>query len=92
MFSYYSRPVAGPAGPRIGTGGNSFVKVVEFGPEPRARSVLNYGQSGDPASAHFLHQAESYARRGFKEAWWGRGEVEAGAVRVYVVAEGATLQ
>lgn len=75
VFSYYSRPVAGPAGPRIGLGGNSFVKVIEFGPTPRARSVLNYGQSGDPASAHFFDQAALYVRRDFKPAWWGRAEV-----------------
>ena len=85
VFSYYSRPVAGPAGPRIGTGGNSFVKVIEFGATPRARSVLNYGQSGDPASPHFFDQAEIYARRAFKEAWWGRAAVEENSVRAYPV-------
>ncbi|HUP21070.1 MAG TPA: penicillin acylase family protein [Gemmatimonadota bacterium] len=90
VFSYYSRPVDGPAGPRIGLAGNSFVKVVEFGPTPRALSVLNYGQSGDPASPHFFDQAEIYARRGFKPAWWGRAEVARETVRSYVVGAGGT--
>jgi acyl-homoserine lactone acylase PvdQ len=88
VFSYYSRPVEGPVGPRIGTGGNSFVKVVEFGPEPRARSILNYGQSGDPASPHFFDQATRYVKRRFKPAWYGREEVQANAVRSYVVGGG----
>jgi acyl-homoserine lactone acylase PvdQ len=88
VFSYYSAPVDGPAGPRIGLAGNSFVKVIEFGPTPTARSVLNYGLSGDPASRHFFDQAELYVRRAFKPAWFTRAEVEANAVRSYGV--GAT--
>ena len=53
-FSYYSSPVDGPAGPRIGPAGNSFVKISEFGPTPTARSVLSYCQSGDPGVAPLL--------------------------------------
>ena len=89
VFSYYSAPVDGPAGPRIGLAGNSFVKVIEFGPTPTARSVLNYGQSGDPASRHFFDQAELYVRRAFKPAWFTRAEVEANAVRSYGVGGAA---
>lgn len=84
VFSYYTGN-PGSAAPRLGVAGNSFVKVIEFGPVPRARSILNYGQSGDPASAHFFDQAELYVRRGFKPAWWTREEVEANAVRSYEV-------
>ena len=85
VFSYYSRPVDGPAGPRIGTGGNSFVKVVAFGAEPEARSILNYGQSGDPASGHFFDQAALYSERSFKPAWFSREDVEANSARSTVV-------
>lgn len=79
IFTFYPTPFGAP-GPRLGVAGNSFVKVVEFGPEPRAGSVLNYGQSGDPASPHFFDQAELYAGRRFKPAWFGREQVEANAV------------
>lgn len=92
VFSYYSRAMNGAVGPRIGVAGNSFVKVVEFGPEPRARSVLNYGQSGDPASGHFFDQAELYAKRGFKPAWFSREEVESNSVRSYEVSAVAEVQ
>jgi penicillin amidase len=88
VFSYYSRPVDEPVGPRIGVAGNSFVKVVEFGPEPRARSILNYGQSGDPTSPHFFDQAGLYVERRFKPAWFTREEVEANATRSYAVGAG----
>jgi acyl-homoserine-lactone acylase len=84
IFTYNATPF-GSAAPRWGRSGNSFVKVVAFGPTVRARSILNYGQSGDPASPHFFDQAELYARRQFKPAWFSRAEVEANAVRSYVV-------
>jgi acyl-homoserine lactone acylase PvdQ len=79
LFAYNSGPPLQP-GPRLGTGGNSFVKVVEFGSTPRGASILNYGQSGDPESPHFFDQAELYAVRAFKPAWFTRADVEANSV------------
>jgi acyl-homoserine lactone acylase PvdQ len=84
VFSYYSGP-PGSGVPRLGTGGNSFVKVVEFGPVPRAGSILNFGQSGDPDSPHFFDQASLYVERRFKPAWFTREDVETNSVRSYVV-------
>lgn len=79
VFSYYSAPGLS-AGPRLGRAGNSFVKVVEFGPTPRAASILNYGQSGNPDSPHFFDQAPLYAARTFKPAWFTRADVIANAI------------
>ncbi|CAN5719619.1 penicillin acylase family protein [soil metagenome] len=84
VFTFETAPF-GAASARIGRGGNSFVKVIAFGPTVRAASILNYGQSGDPASPHFFDQAELYARRQFKPAWFSREDVEANAVRTYTV-------
>lgn len=84
VFSYYTVP-SGNAEPRLGVAGNSLVKVMEFGPEPRARSVLNYGQSGDPASPHFFDQAALYVERRFKPAFFTREDVRANATRSYTV-------
>lgn len=75
----------GAVRPRLGVHGNSFVKAIEFGPTVRARSILNYGQSGDPRSPHFFDQANLYARGEFKPAWFTREEVERNAVRKYEV-------
>jgi acyl-homoserine-lactone acylase len=44
-----------------GTGGNSFVAIVEFGDKVVARAVSIGGESGNPASPHFDDQAERYA-------------------------------
>ena len=46
--------------------GNSFVAVVEFGAQVRAKTLLAGGQSGDPASAHFADQVNRYAKAEFK--------------------------
>ncbi len=43
-----------------GTYGNSFVAVVEFGPQVKAWAVSAGGESGDPASPHFDDQAQRY--------------------------------
>lgn len=75
LFAYWAEPARLP-GARIGVGGNSFVKVVQFSPTPRAMAVLNHGQSGDPASPHFFDQAALYAARTFRPAWFSRAEVE----------------
>jgi acyl-homoserine lactone acylase PvdQ len=84
VSTFASGPV-GEASPRLGRGGNSFVKVIAFGPTLRAASILNYGQSGDPASPHFFDQADLYALRQFKPAWFSRAEVEVNAVHSYSV-------
>jgi acyl-homoserine-lactone acylase len=44
-----------------GTSGNSFVAVVEFGPQLRAWAVTAGGESGHPQSRHFGDQAQRYA-------------------------------
>ncbi|WP_245789100.1 penicillin acylase family protein [Streptosporangium canum] len=60
LASFVAEP--GPGTKRwYGTGGNSFVAVVEFGPKVRAWAVTAGGTSGHPRSPHFDDQAERYA-------------------------------
>ncbi|HUF89876.1 MAG TPA: penicillin acylase family protein, partial [Gemmatimonadota bacterium] len=82
VFVFHSGP-RGSTGVRYGEHGNSFVKVIEFGPVVRGRSLLVFGQSGDPDSAHFFDQARLYSDGEFKPAWFTREEVEANAVESY---------
>lgn len=70
---------------RYGVHGNSFVKLIEFTPEVRARSVFVFGQSGDPASPHYLDQAELYSEKRFKPAWFHADDVEANAARTHTL-------
>jgi len=80
VFTFQTEPL-GSVGRRYGIHGNTFVKVIEFGPRVRGRSVLVFGQSGDPASPHYFDQAPLYAERSFKPAWITREEVDANAER-----------
>jgi acyl-homoserine-lactone acylase len=74
---------AGPTRRIYGNRGNSFVAVVEFGPQVRAKSVLAGGVSGNSTSPHFNNQAALYARGEFKEVRFHRADVERHAKRTY---------
>ena len=66
-----------------GTGGNSFVAVVEFGDRLRARAVTAGGQSGDPASPHFNDQAMRYATGDLRDVYFYRSDLEGHIERQY---------
>lgn len=69
---------------RYGSGGNSFVAVVEFGDRLQARAVVSGGQSGDPASPHFTDQAELFCKGQFRPVFFYRGDVERNQERTYI--------
>jgi acyl-homoserine-lactone acylase len=66
-----------------GTGGNSFVAVVEFGPRVRARAVTAGGASGDPRSPHFNDQAARYAAGALREVYFYPDQLRGHTKRVY---------
>jgi acyl-homoserine-lactone acylase len=76
VFTYNARAENGQKR-RYGTSGNTFVSVVEFGKQIRARSVLVFGQSADPKSQHHTDQAELYAQGKFKDVRFSLSEIKA---------------
>ena len=66
-----------------GYNGNSFVAVIEFGPQIHARAVTAGGLSGNPSSPHFNDQASRYASGDLREVYFYRPDVEAHAERTY---------
>lgn len=68
---------------RYGVHGSTYISVVEFGPKTRALSVMTFGESGDPASRHFVDQEPLYTKGQFKRSWFTLEEVRANAESVY---------
>jgi acyl-homoserine-lactone acylase len=83
LASFGARPYPGTTR-WYGTSGNSFVAIVEFGPDgPRARAVSAGGESGDPRSPHFNDQAGRYADGNLREVHFTPEQVRRHAVRSY---------
>jgi acyl-homoserine lactone acylase PvdQ len=64
--------------------GNSFVAVVEFGEQVKAKSILAGGESGDPDSPHFDDQAQRYVDAKFKDVAFYKKDVEAKTAERYI--------
>ena len=79
--NFYARPEAGQKR-RYGVGGTSFISVVEFGPTVQGRSLLIFGESANPESANYFHQARLYSARAFKLGWFTLEEIKAHTERV----------
>jgi acyl-homoserine-lactone acylase len=70
-------------GRRVVDGGDGWVIAVEFGDEPRAYSVLAYGQSQDPRSPYYADQAALFAANRMKAVHWTEQQIEAATVLRY---------
>ena len=53
-----------------GLAGNSFVAAVEFGERVRARAVTAGGESGNPASPHFIDEAMRYSSGALRDVYY----------------------
>jgi len=72
-----------PDGKRVAIGSDGWILAVEFGDEPRAYSVLAYGESPRPDSPYFSDQAAMFARGELKRVAWTQADIDAQAVRRY---------
>ncbi len=66
-----------------GTGGNSFVAVVEFGPKVHARAITAGGESGHPDSPHFNDEAERYTTGNLRTVYFWPEQLTGHTERVY---------
>jgi penicillin amidase len=92
---YYTPPVPGVSTRRkqYGVVGNSFMGVYEFAKDfVRAKTLLQYGESSNPASPHFFDQARLLSQGKFKESPFEWNEVLAQATRTYHPGETTSSQ
>jgi acyl-homoserine lactone acylase PvdQ len=82
VFSFYALPQAGQKR-RYGVAGHSYVGIVELAAQPRAKTILQFGQSGDPSSPHWFDQAQLYAKGQFKPSWFAKSDVESNSKLSY---------
>jgi acyl-homoserine-lactone acylase len=66
-----------------GSVGNSFVAAVDFGPRIHAKAIMSGGESGDPASPHFIDQALMFTQGRFRDVLFYPEDVRAHAERSY---------
>ncbi len=72
-----------PDGKREVTGGDGWILAVEFGDQPRALSVLAYGESPRADSPFHSDQAEMFARGQLKPVAWSEKDIQRLTVRRY---------
>jgi acyl-homoserine lactone acylase PvdQ len=68
---------------RYGTSGNSFVAVVEFGAQVRAKAVTTGGENGHPSSRHFNDQALRYSTGDLRDVYFYRSQLQGHTEREY---------
>jgi acyl-homoserine-lactone acylase len=66
-----------------GTGGNSILGAVEFGPKVKAWMATVGGESGDPKSPHFTDQANAYITGKMQPVYFYPDEYKAHAEKTY---------
>jgi acyl-homoserine-lactone acylase len=88
VFNFYTVPQPGQKR-RYGVAGHSFVAAVELAAQPKLKTILQFGESGDPASPHWFDQAALYAKKQFKPSCYAKADVEANCERTYHPGESA---
>jgi acyl-homoserine-lactone acylase len=72
-----------PDGKREAFGGDGWVLAVEFGDQPRAYSVLAYGESDIAGNPHDADQGAMFAKGEMKRVVFLPKDVEAGVIKRY---------
>lgn len=68
-------------------GGDSWVGIIEFGEQVRAKVLLSYGNSTQKDSPHNGDQLELFSKKELRDAWFTKEDVKANTVRVEVLTE-----
>jgi len=74
------------------SGGDSWVGVIEFGDQVKAKVLLSYGNATQKDSPNFGDQLELYSKKELRDAWFTKADVKANTVRTEVLSDGGFLE
>ena len=69
-------------------GGDSWVGVIEFGEQVKAKVLLSYGNATQKDSPHNGDQLELFSKKELRDAWFTKEDVKANTVRVETFMDG----
>lgn len=68
-------------------GGDSWVGIIEFDDQVRAKVLLSYGNATQADSKHYGDQLELFSKKELREAWFTDKQVKANTVKVEVLTD-----
>ena len=68
-------------------GGDSWVGVIEFGDEIKAKVLLSYGNATQKDSPHNGDQLVLFSNKELRDAWFTKAQVEANTVKIELLGE-----
>jgi len=68
-------------------GGDSWVGIIEFGDQVKAKVLLSYGNATQKNSPHNGDQLELFSKKELRDAWFTKEEVKAHTAKVEVLTE-----
>jgi acyl-homoserine-lactone acylase len=68
-------------------GGDSWVGVIEFGDEIKAKVLLSYGNATQKDSPNYGDQLVLFSNKELRDAWFTKAQVEANTVRIELLGE-----
>ena len=68
-------------------GGDSWVGIIEFGDQVKAKVLLSYGNATQKNSPHNGDQLELFSKKELRDAWFTKEEVKAHTAKIEVLTE-----
>ncbi|MCP4976020.1 MAG: acylase [Maribacter sp.] len=68
-------------------GGDSWVGIIEFGDQVKAKVLLSYGNATQKNSPHNGDQLELFSKKELRDAWFTKEDVKAHTTKVEMLAE-----
>jgi len=68
-------------------GGDSWVGIIEFDEQVRAKVLLSYGNATQSNSKHFGDQLELFSKKEMRDAWFTENQIKENTVKIEVLTD-----